>query len=165
MAFLCRLRNGGVFVSTHVRLTMVLALLALGACGGEQGAPAGEETQPAAGETQPAAEATAPAMDMELPDGVTPEMVSRGEEIFTGAGICYTCHMAGGVGGPLAPNLTDDEWINVDGSYDAIVQLVTTGVPEPVQHPGIMLPKGGTNISDEDVRAVAAYVWTLSHGS
>jgi hypothetical protein len=26
-----------------------------------------------------------------------------------------------------------------------------------------MLPKGGTNISDQDVRDVAAYVWTLSH--
>jgi len=102
---------------------------------------------------------------MELPDGVTPEMVARGETIFNSDGLCYTCHMNGGVGGPLAPDLTDDEWINIDGSYDAIVQTVTTGVPEPQQHPGLMLPKGGSNISDEDVRAVAAYVWTLSKGS
>ena len=96
--------------------------------------------------------------------GVTAAMVAQGETIFTGTGICYTCHMPGGVGGPLAPNLTDEEWINIDGSYDAIVNLVMTGVPEPVQHPGIMLPKGGTNISDDDVRAVAAYVWTLNKG-
>jgi mono/diheme cytochrome c family protein len=101
---------------------------------------------------------------MELPEGVTAEMVAEGETIFSGAGICFTCHMPGGVGGPLAPNLTDDEWINTDGSYEGIVQTVTTGVLEPEQHPGLMLPKGGTNITDEQVRAVAAYVWTLSQG-
>jgi mono/diheme cytochrome c family protein len=101
---------------------------------------------------------------MELPEGVTAAMVASGEGIFGGAGICFTCHMQGGVGGPLAPNLTDAEWINIDGSYEAIVSTVMTGVPEPQQHAGIMLPRGGTAISDEDVRAVAAYVWTLSHG-
>ena len=101
---------------------------------------------------------------MDLPEGVTPAMVAEGHEIFMGSGICYTCHMEGGVGGPLAPNLTDSVWINIDGSYPSIVNTVTTGVPEPKEHPGIMLPKGGTNITDEQVRAVAAYVWTLSHG-
>jgi mono/diheme cytochrome c family protein len=104
-------------------------------------------------------------MDLDFPEGVTAEMVTAGEAIFTGAGICYTCHMPGGVGGPLAPNLTDQEWINTDGSYDGIVETVTNGVAEPQQHPGIMLPKGGSNISDEEVRAVSAYVWSLSQGS
>jgi hypothetical protein len=42
---------------------------------------------------------------------------------------------------------------------------VLNGVTQPVEHPGIMLPRGGTNISDDDVRAVSAYVWTLSRGS
>ena len=151
-------------MSKSMRFSALFALLAFGAAcgGGEGGAPAAESAQPAAEST---AAAPAPAMGMELPEGVTPEMVAQGETIFTGAGICYTCHMPGGVGGPLAPNLTDDEWINVDGSYPAIVQLVTTGVPEPQQHPGIMLPKGGSSISDAEVRAVAAYVWTLGHGS
>ncbi|MGW8267823.1 MAG: c-type cytochrome [Longimicrobiales bacterium] len=151
-------------MSKSMRFSALIALLTFGAAcgGGEGGAPAAESEQPAAEST---AAAPAPAVDMELPDGVTPEMVAQGETIFTGAGICYTCHMTGGVGGPLAPNLTDDEWINIDGSYDAIVQLVTTGVPEPVEHAGLMLPKGGSNISDEEVRAVAAYVWTLSKGS
>jgi mono/diheme cytochrome c family protein len=136
-------------------------ILALAACGGGGDAPAAEE-QPAA---EPApAEAAAPAVDMELPEGVTAEMVARGEAVFGGDGICFTCHMQGGVGGPLAPNLTDDQWLNTDGTYDGIVNIVMTGVAEPREHPGIMLPKGGTGISDEDVRAVAAYVWTLSRG-
>ncbi len=150
-------------MNKSMRFPALFLLLAFaGACGGgEEGAPAAEEAQPAAEATTPA---PAAATDMQLPEGVTPEMVAHGEQIFTGAGICYTCHLAGGVGGPLAPNLTDDQWIHIDGSYPAIVQIVTTGVPEPTEHSGLMLPKGGTNISDQDVRDVAAYVWSLSHG-
>lgn len=146
-----------------IRVSALFMILALAACGGEGGAPAEEAQQPAA-EPAAAAPEAAPAMDMELPEGVTPAMVAQGEGIFMGAGICFTCHLQGGVGGPLAPNLTDDQWLNVDGSYEAIVNLVTTGVPEPKEHPGIMLPKGGSNISEEEVRAVAAYVWTLNKG-
>ena len=143
--------------------SLFLFLAFVAACGGgEEGAPAAEETQQPAAESPAAAPAAA--MDMELPEGVTPEMVAAGETIFTGAGICYTCHMPGGVGGPLAPNLTDDQWINTDGTYEGIIGIVTNGVPEPKEHPGIMLPKGGSAISDDDVRAVAAYVWSLSHG-
>jgi mono/diheme cytochrome c family protein len=145
-----------------MRFTSFFLVLALSACGGGDGAPAAEEAQEPAAEPATPAETAAPAMD--LPDGVTPAMVAEGETIFMGAGICFTCHMEGGEGGPLAPSLTDDEWLNVDGSYESIVQNIMTGVPEPKEHPGIMLPKGGTNISDEQVRAVAAYVWTLSNG-
>lgn len=146
------------------RYTPLLVVLGLAACGGgDGGAPATEEAAPEAAQTaQPGAESAAVTMD--LPEGVTPEMVAQGKTVFQGSGICYTCHMQDGSGGPLAPNLTDDQWLNVDGSYDAIVNLVMTGVPQPKEHPGIMLPKGGSAISDEDVRAVAAYVWTLGHG-
>ena len=135
-------------------------ILVLAACGGGDAPDAGD--QPAA-DAAPAPEAAA-AVDMDLPEGVTPAMVAQGDAVFGGAGICFTCHMQGGVGGPLAPNLTDDQWLNTDGSYDGIVSTVTTGVSEPREHPGIMLPKGGTAISDDEVRAVAAYVWTLSTG-
>jgi len=154
-------------VKESLRYSALLAVAALVfACGGgEGGAPAAEE-EAAAPAPETAGEAVAETGEMEaleLPEGVTPEMVARGKEIFAGAGICYTCHGPEGQGGPLAPSLQDEEWINIDGSYEAIVNTVTTGVAQPKQFPGIMLPKAGTNISDEDVRAVAAYVWTLSH--
>mgnify|MGYP000650453396 CR=1 FL=1 len=145
-----------------VRYTSVIVVLALAACGGGDAPPADQAEEPA---PEAAAPAEAPAMDMELPEGVTPAMVAEGETVFMGEGICFTCHMEGGVGGPLAPDLTDDVWLNIDGSYESIVRNVMTGVPEPKEHPGIMLPKGGTNITDEQVNAVAAYVWTLSQGS
>jgi mono/diheme cytochrome c family protein len=149
-------------VKEFTRYSSLLIILALAACGGDNGPPATEDAPPQPG--TPAAEEV-PALTMDLPAGVTAAMVARGQQVFEGAGICYTCHMQGGVGGPLGPNLTDDQWINTDGSFDGIVNVVLNGVTQPLEHPGIMLPRGGTNISDEDVRAVSAYVWTLSRGS
>ncbi len=90
-------------------------------------------------------------------------LVSKGRTIFSGAGGCHACHGPNAKGTPLAPDLTDNTWINIDGSYAAIDQLVKTGVPNPKQHPAPMPPKGGSNISDADVCAVAAYVYSLSH--
>jgi len=90
-------------------------------------------------------------------------MVDQGKAVFSGEGICFSCHGPEGKGTMLAPDLTSGEWIHVDGSYESIVQLVTAGVPTPTVHPGPMPPKGGSAINDEKVRAVAAYVWTLSH--
>lgn len=144
------------------RFSSLFVILALAACGGDDSAPATQDAPPQPG--TPAAEEV-PALTMDLPAGVTAAMVARGQQVFEGAGICYTCHMQGGVGGPLGPNLTDDQWINTDGSFEGIVNVVLNGVTQPLEHPGIMLPRGGTNISDEDVRAVSAYVWTLSRGS
>ncbi len=97
-----------------------------------------------------------------LPEGVTVEMAQEGQDIFHGAGVCVTCHLSGGAGGPLAPDLTDDVWLNIDGAYESIVNIVMTGVPQPVEYPGAMSPRAGTSITDDQVRAVAAYVYTLS---
>jgi mono/diheme cytochrome c family protein len=145
----------------------VLTVSAL-ACGG--GDDAGDmdtpdttsAAQPPAATTPPAG--TPPAGTAQLPEGVTQEMVTAGQQVFQGAGICITCHGPDATGTPLAPNLTDQTWINIDGSYDAIVQLVTNGVPQPVEHPSPMPPKGGSQITDQQIREVAAYVYTLSHG-
>jgi mono/diheme cytochrome c family protein len=146
-----------------VRFLSILVIMAMAACGGGD-APATDEAEPAAAEPAEATPADA-AVDMDLPEGVTAAMVAEGETIFMGEGICFTCHMEGGVGGPLAPDLTDDEWLNIDGSYESIVRNIITGVEEPKEYPGLMLPRGGTAITDEQVNAVAAYVWTLSNGS
>ena len=65
-------------------------------------------------------------------------------------------------GGPLAPDLTDADWLNVDGEYQSIIELVNTGVAQPLEHPGAMLPRAGMPLSDDQVAAVSAYVYTLS---
>ena len=63
----------------------------------------------------------------------------------------------------MAPDLTDQQWINGDGSYDFIVNTITDGVPQPKQHPAPMPPKGGATLTDDQVKAVAAYEYSLSH--
>jgi mono/diheme cytochrome c family protein len=98
-----------------------------------------------------------------LPEGVTVAMVEEGQQIFnTGTGICFTCHVREGVGGALAPPLNDDEWLNIDGEYELIVRIIMDGVPEPVEYPGLMHPRANMPLTDEQVRAIAAYVFTLS---
>ena len=101
--------------------------------------------------------------DAALPEGVTPAMVSAGGSIFKGSGMCTVCHGIDGKGG-VGPNLTDGTWIHSKGSYGEIVQQITTGVPTKQSKSGIpMPPKGGSGISEAQVKDVAAYVWTLSH--
>lgn len=98
-----------------------------------------------------------------LPEGVTPAMVTQGASIFRGLGMCFACHGPEGKG-MMGPNLTDSTWIHSKGSYEEIVQQITTGVPARMSKSGVVMPpKGGSAITDAQVNAVAAYVWTLSH--
>jgi mono/diheme cytochrome c family protein len=99
----------------------------------------------------------------QAPAGVTPAAIAKGDSLFHKEGNCYACHGTNAEGA-VGPNLTDATWIHSDGSYDAIVKQITTGVPQNESKSGIVMPpKGGSSISDEDVKAVAAYVWSLSH--
>ena len=99
----------------------------------------------------------------QAPASVTPAAIVQGDSIFHGKGNCYACHGTNAQGA-VGPNLTDAEWIHSDGSYDAIVKQVTTGVPQAESKSGIaMPPKGGASITDDEVKAVAAYVYSLSH--
>jgi cbb3-type cytochrome c oxidase subunit III len=104
----------------------------------------------------------AAAAQTELPSGVTEEMVAEGETIFKGAGICFTCHGQDAKGVPgLGANLTDSEWVHNDGSYQQIVATILSGVTSSTG--AVMPPKGGPPLTDDQVKAVAAYVWSLSH--
>jgi mono/diheme cytochrome c family protein len=89
-------------------------------------------------------------------------MVASGQTIFGGGGMCFACHGANGAGGPLAPALNDSEWLHIEGGYDEIVALINEGVPTPVQFAAAMPPRGGAPITDEQVRDVAAYVYSIS---
>lgn len=100
----------------------------------------------------------------DLPAGVTPAMVTAGSQVFTGQGLCYVCHGQDGGGTATAPSLRDGEWLwaNPDDLYPSLVQVITNGVPQPKEYPAAMPPRGGAALTDEQVRAVAAYVLTLS---
>jgi len=97
-----------------------------------------------------------------LPPGVTATMVKEGASVFRGPGMCIVCHGPDGKGA-VGPNLTDAIWLHSKGTYDDIVKQVTSGVPVKESTNGIpMPPKGGSAITEAQVKAVAAYVWTLS---
>jgi cbb3-type cytochrome c oxidase subunit III len=97
------------------------------------------------------------------PAGVTPAAIAQGDSIFHKDGMCYACH-GSNAEGAVGPNLTDAEWLHGDGSYDMIVATVTSGIPAEKTKKGIaMPPKGGSSINDAQVKAVAAYVYSLSH--
>lgn len=98
-----------------------------------------------------------------LPPGVTPELVSEGARLFRGQGLCVACHGAAGAG-TIGPSLADSVWLHSTGSYDELVRQITTGVTAKESTSGVVMPpKGGGNLSEAQVKAVAAYVWKLSH--
>jgi mono/diheme cytochrome c family protein len=98
-----------------------------------------------------------------LPEGVTPAMVEEGGKLFKGAGLCAACHGASATGG-VGPSLTDTVWLHSKGTFEDIARQITAGVPQAQAKGGMMMPpRGGAALSDAQVRAVAAYVWSLSH--
>jgi mono/diheme cytochrome c family protein len=100
-----------------------------------------------------------------LPAGITDAMVQEGQGIYAGAGICAVCHGPDATGG-IGPNLTDAEWLIGDGEYEQLVTRILDGVSAAeatFRRGATMPPKGGSGITEAQVRAVAAYVWTLSH--
>lgn len=93
-----------------------------------------------------------------LPPGVTDTMIEEGRRLFRGPAICGSCHGQDAKGLPgIGPDLTDDEWLHSDGTYEALIRQITEGVPSDKSTSGVMMPpKGGTNLSEAQVRAVAA---------
>lgn len=109
----------------------------------------------------------AAAQQIALPDGVTEDMMSTGEQLFRSVGLCFACHAQDGSGTPGAgPDLTSGDWLHITGDFTQIVDLVLLGVPPGKSQSGaFMPPKGGSQLTNEQVRAVASYVWKISHGS
>jgi mono/diheme cytochrome c family protein len=133
------------------------ALIALAACGGGD-----QQDTTQTGAQQPAPQQQVGA-NVELPDGVTLDMVQQGKTVFETT-TCFTCHGMDGSGTALAPNLRDQEWLNSDGSFDGIMNVVRTGVMQPVRYPGAMPAMGGAQLSDDQIRNVSAYIYAISHG-
>lgn len=98
-----------------------------------------------------------------LPEGVTPAMIEEGAKLFKGAALCAACHGVNATGG-VGPSLVDTVWLHSKGTFEEIARQITTGVPQAQAKGGMMMPpRGGSAITDAQVRAVAAYVWSLSH--
>jgi cytochrome c oxidase cbb3-type subunit 3 len=81
-----------------------------------------------------------------------PGRLQNGATVF--ATNCVACHGVDG-GGGIGPNLTDNYWINGDGSFNAIVKVIQNGVPVKgmISWKPILKP--------DDLLDVASHVYSL----
>lgn len=129
-------------------------------------APAGDIVEAAAAQPPEGTHANAVATALPVPEGATREMVELGERIYrgrVGGAPCTGCHGDSGQGTPLGPALTGKKWLWSDGSFAAIQKTITEGVSQPKEYRSPMPPMGGAKLTPDQVSAVAAYVWSLSH--
>ncbi len=87
------------------------------------GAPADTAAAPQASVAPAPAAAGCPATAQPL--------VEQGRRIFSGTGNCFACHGPSAAGTVAAPDLTDTQWLDIDGTYALIVGLVRAGAPAP----------------------------------
>jgi glucose/arabinose dehydrogenase/mono/diheme cytochrome c family protein len=131
-------------------------------------APAGEIVEAPANPpegTNPDAGAAAN-VAVTVPEGATPAMVALGARVYrgeVGVAACAGCHGDAGQGTVLGPDLTHKKWLWSDGSFAGIKKTITEGVSQPKQYRSPMPAMGGAQLSADQVSAVAAYVWSLSH--
>ena len=98
------------------------------------------------------------------PSAVTDSIIELGSMIFHDRGGCADCHGRRGEGSQLGPSLRDGEWRSGSGTYEEILEQVIHGKPRSETETGEPMPmRGVSELSDSDVRAVAAYVWSISH--
>jgi cytochrome c5 len=118
--------------------------------GGRPGAATNEEGQPA--------------KLPKLPDGVSLDLIRQGDDVFHDAGRCFVCHGADATGQPNAGSALTQGLYFVPEDWRASAALVTQGLPEAVTRSAIsMPPRGGkSNLTDDQIHAVAAYVWAIS---
>ena len=98
---------------------------------------------------------------------ITPAMIALGDSIYRGrvaGGTCIACHGPAAKGIPgLAPDLTDTKWLHGDGGLAFLARIIESGVPRPKEAAAAMPSAGGARLSPAQLRAVAAWVYALSH--
>lgn len=165
MGVLPPLRLGGRRrVSRRGPALPALAALLVALPGAWAGCGPDEEGRAAVADASRAAQRLTLGSAQELPPGVTPAMVAEGRRIFLSSGFCQNCHGPDAKGLPqLGTDLTDDEWRHTDGGYEGLLARIREGVPAERSASGVpMPPLGGARLEEDELRAVAAYVWTLS---
>jgi glucose/arabinose dehydrogenase len=163
--------DGALYVSDDVRGRIYrIAYHGGSSASGTEGVTACPSLTEGAGEIAEAPakppEGTHPDAGVPVPEGATPEIVALGERVYhgqVGGAACMGCHGNSGQGSTLGPALTGKKWLWSDGSYTGIAKTIREGVPQPKQYRSPMPAMGGAQLTPEQVSAVAAYVWSLSH--
>src|SRR5687767_1958323 len=99
-----------------------------------------------------------------LPRGVTIDLIRQGDDLYRGKGGCITCHGPDGGGMPASGSGITAGLNFVPAEIAAIDSLIKTGIPEPATRTPIAMPPRGaqSNLTDDETRRLAAYVWAIS---
>jgi mono/diheme cytochrome c family protein len=105
-----------------------------------------------------------PAQLPPLPYGMTIQTIAQGDSVYHGKGNCSACHGSEGEGLPAAGDAITVglNWAQYD--WTSIDSLIDRGIPQVLTRSPIGMPaRGGkSNLTDDEVARVAAYVWTIS---
>lgn len=164
--------HGSLYVADDVRGTIYRIVYRGGAAyANATGTPCPSPSAPAGPGEERAARppegthANAGAANLPVPPGATRSMVALGERIYHGStgATCATCHGQDGKGSPLGPDLTTKKYLWSDRSFAGITKTIRLGVPRPKQYRSPMPPMGGAQLTQRQLKAISAYVWSLSH--
>jgi mono/diheme cytochrome c family protein len=162
--------DGSLFISDDIRGRIYRVVYQGGADGPTSITPCPDAASPAVPVVETAASATASGATSSepapVPEGATPEMVALGDRIYhgqVGRAACTGCHGETGQGTPLGPGLTGEEWLWSDGSVAGIAKTIAEGVPDPKRYRSPMPAVGGAQLTRDEISALAAYVWSMSH--
>ena len=99
-----------------------------------------------------------------LPQGVTLDLIRRGDDLYRGKAACNTCHGPDGGGMPASGSGITASTNFVPAEVSAIDSLIKVGIPEPTTRTPVAMPPRGaqSNLTDDETRRLAAYVWAVS---
>jgi len=99
-----------------------------------------------------------------LPAGMTLDMIRAGDSLYRGKGGCVTCHGPNVFGMPNSGSGLTLGLHFIPAEWGAIDSLVTAGIPEAVARSSVAMPgRGiGQNLTPDETRQVAAYVWAIA---
>jgi mono/diheme cytochrome c family protein len=134
---------------THPAAPLLLAFAALWACATPSATPS------------PARSAVASSR----PPQVTDSTIALGRLVYNGRGNCRSCHGDEGQGTARGPALRDNIRVAGDSSFSALVTQVFHGTPARGSAGRSMPSRQDPKLTYSEVRAVAAYVWSLRERS
>ncbi len=127
----------------------------------------GQERLTRPGAEEGASDLNEDAQPLKLPalaKGVTLDMIRQGDSLYHGKAGCVACHGPDGGGMPASGSGITAGLNFVPAELSAIDSLIKVGIPEPTTRTPVAMPPRGaaSNLTDEETRQVAAYVWAIS---
>jgi mono/diheme cytochrome c family protein len=149
--------------------TLALGIITLGGVAAvsmqQQPGTAGRATEPSTSGAVDTDEDAQPTKLPPLPSGMTIQMIQQGDSIYRGKGGCVTCHGPDATGMPASGSGITRGTSFIPSDWQPIDSLITAGMPEAITRSPIAMPPNGalSNLTPDEVKLVAAYVWAIAH--